>query len=1206
MGCSSFDLALADVATARKSEYNPVVRDGRSAAVTGELPQGTVTVLFTDVEGSTQLSLRRGDEAAQQILRGQRELVRKQIEEHSGYEVKTMGDGFMVAFASARRAVTCAMEIQRALEEHNRRHPDQQLQVRLGLNTGEVIQEEADLFGAAVSAAARIAAKARGGQILVSDTVRAVIGPAQGIDFIECGRFRLKGFPDRWRLYEVVWKREAAIPAPPVATDWTPFVDRESERAELRRLLERALGGQGALLLIGGEPGVGKTRLVEELLVEARQRGVTTLTGRCCEAEGTLPYLPLVEVLEAAVRSFPQEDLREVLGDSAPEVAKLVPELRHLFADIPPPLEVPPEQERRYLFNCVLDSLRRGAQRQPLVIALEDLHWADDSSLLLLLHIAQRIHEMPVLILGTYRDVELESAVLFTRTLEEVVRQRLARRMDLDGLTEPDVKAMLTSLCGRELPPALVRVVYAETGGNPFFVEEVCRELVEEGTPPDAEGHGHPDLFVRRVKVPGGIRLAMGRRLQRLSEDCRQVLTVAALVGRCFSLDLLMAVSEIDADTLMAAVDEAERSHLITEASEGPEPCFAFSHQLMRQILISDLGLARRQRLHLSIAEAMERVRTRGDEERTADLARHYRSAGRLADQGRVVATSRAAGDFALSVHAYPEAEQHYTTALQAAAAKQDMPVEERADILYEFGQVEHRLGKWDHSLKAYDEALDLYRGLGLQTKAAQILFAKGRLHTVRPRPIEALEALAAAKEVAGTDDRLRGLILQQEAQNFVLLRRYPQAAESLEEAVALCRKVRDSHLSLLTYVTSGFYGLATLNVQQALDDFSKALESSAEPAGLHARLGCQSRAALALAAMGRLDEAAERAAVAQEFFHRMSDPYEFALSCVPTAMVALTRGRFDEVSSLTARVLKESGDAPNIWVLMSHLPIMVAVCFYRGEFEKAEQLIRRLLVSPSGGQVRLPANAQAYRALLQAAQGADAKSVLGDLPSVSTRFKPDLQALPVHVVVAETAVLLRDPSMAESLCEGLLGPFQCGMVFTPGWVTLLPRLLGAISILRKHWSEAESYLGQALDVAHRTQALPELSLAHLEIADLQSHQPGEASRSSARSHLSEAQRLQSELGMVVWRQRIAGIEERLARPRSRRHQWPDGLTEREVEVLRLVAEGRSNRDIADALYLSERTVERHVSNVYNKIGVGSRTAAAAYAFRKGLAGEGT
>ena len=176
-----------------------------------ELPEGTVTVLFTDVEGSTDLTTRRGDEAAQEILRAQRELVRQQVERHSGHEVKSLGDGFMVAFASARRAVACAVGIQRALDEHNRRQPpDQQVRVRIGLNTGEVIQEEADLFGEAVNAAARIAAKVKGGQILVSEVVRGVLGRPKDVELVDRGRFRLKGFPERWRLFEVVWQEEAA------------------------------------------------------------------------------------------------------------------------------------------------------------------------------------------------------------------------------------------------------------------------------------------------------------------------------------------------------------------------------------------------------------------------------------------------------------------------------------------------------------------------------------------------------------------------------------------------------------------------------------------------------------------------------------------------------------------------------------------------------------------------------------------------------------------------------------------------------------------------------------------------------------------------------------------------------------------------------------------------------------------------------------
>jgi len=269
--------------------------------MTQELPEGTVTIRFTDVEGSTDLTTRRGDDVAHAILRAQRELVRQQVGQHSGCEVKSLGDGFMVAFASARKAVACAVGIQQALEQHNRQHPDQQVQVRIGLNTGEAIQEEADLFGEAVNAAARIAAKAKGSQILLSEAVRGVLGRAKDVELVDRGRFRLKGFPERWRLYEVVWQEEAPAAASALP-ERTPFVGREAEQAELRRSLGQAARGRGALVMIGGEPGVGKTRLAEELLLEARQRGVLSLTGHCYEMEGAPPYMPFVETLEATAR----------------------------------------------------------------------------------------------------------------------------------------------------------------------------------------------------------------------------------------------------------------------------------------------------------------------------------------------------------------------------------------------------------------------------------------------------------------------------------------------------------------------------------------------------------------------------------------------------------------------------------------------------------------------------------------------------------------------------------------------------------------------------------------------------------------------------------------------------------------------------------------------------------------------------------------
>src|SRR3990172_7541068 len=534
-----------------------------------ELAQGTVTILFTDVEGSVELATRHGDEAAQELRRALFELVREQLEKHGGHEVKSTGDGFMLAFSSARQAVTCAIAIQRALEE--RKHePNPPLRVRMGLNTGEALQEEGDLFGAAVDAAARIMAKASGGQVLVSETVRAVLGPATDIEFVDRGRFRLKGFPERWRLFEVVWQEETS--AGPALSERTPFVGRETERAELRRCLDQVAGGHGALVMIGGEPGGGKTRLAEELMAEARQRGMTALIGHCYEMEGAPPYIPYVEILETAARMFPPETMRETLGDSAPEVAKLMPELRRLFPDIPSSPELPSEQERRYLFNGMRDFIARTGRNQPAVYVLDDLHWADDSALLLLQHIAQQIHEMPVLIVGTYRDVELDVARPLAKTLEELLRQRLAHRIAIKRLPQDGVAAMLRALSGQPPPEPLVEVVFSETEGNPFFVEEVFQHLAEEGKLFDAQGRWRPDLVV--------------------SEGCRRVLTSAAVIGRGFSFELLEALGDpssasggsgqaFDSDALLDAVDEAERAQLITAAQDGPEARFSFAHQLI-------------------------------------------------------------------------------------------------------------------------------------------------------------------------------------------------------------------------------------------------------------------------------------------------------------------------------------------------------------------------------------------------------------------------------------------------------------------------------------------------------------------------------------------------------------------------------------------------------------------------------------------------
>jgi class 3 adenylate cyclase/tetratricopeptide (TPR) repeat protein len=755
----------------------------------GEIPEGTVTILFTDVVGSTDLTTSRGDEAAQEIMRVQRELTRLQVEEHSGHEVKGLGDGFMVAFTTARQAVACAVGIQRALDEYNRGQSlDEQVQVRIGLNTGEVIHEEEDMFGEAVNAAARIAAKAKGGQILLSEAAKGVLGRARDVELVDRGRFRLKGFPERWRLFEVVWQEETAVG--PALLERTPFVGRETERAELRRCLDQVAKGQGALVMIGGEPGVGKTRLAEELMAEARQRGMTAFIGHCYEMEGAPPYIPFVEILEAASRVVPPEALREALGDSAPEVAKLMPELRRLFPDIPASPELPPEQERRYLFNGMRDFVARTGRNQPVVYVLDDLHWATDASLLLLQHLAQQLHEMPVLIIGTYRDVELDVARPLARALEELTRQRLAHRLHVKRLPEAGVSAMLRALSGQEPPKPLVDTIYSETEGNPFFVEEVFQHLAEEGKLFDARGRWLSDLEVSELDVPEGVRLVIGHRLERTSQECRDVLTSAAVIGRAFTFDLLEALSEADTDAILDAVDEAERAHLIATTSDGAEERFTFAHELIRQTLLSGLSSPRRRRLHFQVAEAMELTYADALPDHAADLAHHLDQAGSFADPKKTAHYLGLAGEQALAAAAFEDALRYVESSLSLLATDD---ANAGADLLYKRGSALRSLGHWAEALTDWRKALSTYEGLGDTEATARLCFSVAEILGWSDRREEAMEVIQRGLKALGervSTDRCQ--LLAGGSNQLAAWGSYTKADEMMAQALAVAEELGD------------------------------------------------------------------------------------------------------------------------------------------------------------------------------------------------------------------------------------------------------------------------------------------------------------------------------------------------------------------------------------------------------------------------------
>lgn len=809
--------------------------------------EGTVTLLFTDVEGSTELTARSGDVASRHLLKQHESVIRDQVERHGGREVKALGDGFMVAFSSARRAITCAVEIQRALDRIHAAGADG-IRVRIGLNAGEAIHEGDDLFGSAVNAAARIAAQAKGGEILVSEVVKALAGRVPDCDFTDRGEAELRGFDEPFRLYEVDWRSGSARPS----FDRTPFVGRNQERAELRARLDRLADGVGGVVLIGGEPGVGKTRLTEEIAAEAKQREYRVLVGHCYESDAAPPYIPFVEIIEAAAKDVSPETFRLALGDAAGEVARIVPQIRQMFADVPPALELPAEQERRYLFNSLVEFISRAALTRPLVLILDDAHWADESTLLAAEHVAQRLEGIPVLVLATYRDTELDVARPLARTIESLVRQRLAARLSLKRLPTEGIAQMLRALSGKEPPPALVKTIYEETDGNPFFAEEVYKHLTEEGKLFDEHGEWRADLEVDVLDVPEGVRLVVGRRLERLSEDTRKALTAAAVLGRRFRFGLLELVSELDPDALLDSIDEAQTARVIVSEADPSEASFAFGHELIRQTLLSSIALPRQQRLHLKVADAMEELYAKDLDEHAGQIAHHLIRAGIAADSERSIRFLRMAGRRALDAAAFEDAHRYFETAL---SLQREDPTIEHAELLYENGLALRSLGRVDDAAERWRAAIDVFESNGEIDRVANLCRQIAVYLGWVGRPIEggewASRGIAAARD--GTPERAELLAIMGTFASWI--GDHDQGLQMIEEGRALARDIGDEALIGRTDGARFLHQYFWMEFRDGLDDVLAATQRLHDAGELWDYANGTSLATLGLNLVGRDDE---------------------------------------------------------------------------------------------------------------------------------------------------------------------------------------------------------------------------------------------------------------------------------------------------------------------------------------------------------------
>lgn len=631
---------------------------------------GLVAILFTDLAGSTALAVELGEPAADALRRAHFASLREAIAAKNGTEVKTIGDAVMVSFGGAVDAIACAVAMQRAVDRHNRVLDGVRLQMRVGVSAGEATFEEGDWFGTPVVEAARLCAAAGGEQILVHDVVRSLAGSRAGFELRPLGERALKGLPDPVAVCEIDWHApddDTRLPLPSfVDTGSTfPFAGRGDTLEVLAAAWKDAAAGARRIVLVSGEPGIGKTRLVGELVRQVHAEGATVLWGRCDE-EGGIPYQPFVEALGAYSAAVPTDRLLAELGPLGGEVSRLLPDLGDRVAGLAAPSHNDPEMDRYRLFEAVSEFLGEMSQTRPVVLVLDDLHWSDKPSLLLLRHLVRSPTPMRLLVLGTYRDTDLDRRHPLADALAELRRDASATRLDLHGLDRAGVDAFFEAAAGHDLDEAalaLAATVHDESQGNPFFIGEVLRHLVETGQIVTRDGRWTAERSLGDIGVPEGIREVVGRRLSRLSDDANQALTIGAVVGAEFDLATVQASGGPSGDSLLDALDEASAAAIVHEV-DGRPGRYAFAHALVRSTIYEELPSNQRVRTHWRIAQSIATRHAHDLDAHLDELAYHAVEGALAGDQMVAVGYGRRAGDRAFEALAFEAAARHYERAL--------------------------------------------------------------------------------------------------------------------------------------------------------------------------------------------------------------------------------------------------------------------------------------------------------------------------------------------------------------------------------------------------------------------------------------------------------------------------------------------------------------------------------------------------------------
>jgi DNA-binding CsgD family transcriptional regulator len=989
----------------------------------------------------------------------------------------------------------------------------------------------------------------------------------------------------------------------------TPFVGRAGELAALTADLDAAVGGRGGVVLVAGEPGIGKTRLAEELAARASVRGAVVLWGRCWEGAGAPAFWPWVQVIRGYVQAQAEDpaSLRHDLGAGAADIAQLVPAVHDRIPDLPAPSPLEPEAARFRLFDSLAGFLRTAAARRPLLLVLDDLHWADVASLALLRFMSRElagVEGSSPLVVGSYRHTEVDQGHPLLAAVADLTRGQ-HRWLLLGGLGQREVAGFMALVAGAEPSAELAAEVYRQTDGNPFFVTEVVRLLASQGRLDPAARAS----TVLGNGLPEGVRAVVAERLSRLSGDCRRMLEVASVVGRDFELRVLQPASGLDAGQLLVLLEEAEAARLVG-AVPGELSRWRFAHALVREVLYDGLLAARRVRLHGLVADALEALYAAEPGPHLAELAHHLVEAapGSEKTAARAVQMATLAGRRSLEVLAWEDAAGLFERALAALdLAERPGSAQQRCELLLAVGEARMAASDVPAARTAYQQAGELARRIGSPEVLAQAGLGLGLEITsgiVDPVQVGLLEEALAALDEA--DSPLRARVLAGLARALVSSPQVERRLVLSEGAVRMARRLGDP-----ATLAAALFGrhLAIWGSEQA-EVTGERLSLATEAVGLAEQIGDR---AMALRGRGlrRIDllelgdlagydadlAAAERAAAELgQLRYRWQLPLAHATR-------ALLDGRFAQAEELTERGLAAGRRAGDQAVGNYHTGVIATLRFMQGRLGELAELAR-------DAAARYPAMV-VFRAALagmlaEAGRADEARAEVEQLAAGDMAAVPRDPAWSYSLAsLALACYHLGDARIAGQL-HPLLEPYADRNIVTGrvGAICLGPAayFLGLLDLTLDLPEPALHRFAQAAAFAGRMQARPMVAMSREGQARalLALGRPGD--RQQATALLDEVTATARALGIRGLGKRAATL--RAAAPTApRAPTWPAGLTGREVEVLRLIAAGRSNSAIAQALFISPNTVLHHVSSIFAKLGVANRAEAAAYAIRLGVAG---